>query len=364
MSFTVRVRNFQSIEDATLLVDGLTVITGTNNTGKSAFFRALRGVFTNTKGHGFVRNGTSHCTVDVDFNDGQVQWEKGPKANRYKVGPLVLSKVGHGAPPEVQALGVRSLPVAGQEIWPQIAPQISGVQFLLDQPAPVLAESLADVERVNHLNRALRACEADRKQARSDLKAHEELLQSLTVQNQQFDNLDQDLAVYTDLEREHGELTLLRAEIMGLESLSQRLQVNRKVLASLDGLEQIVLPSDEDMGQLGRLHQAVVVVTEISQRLSKARETSQRYGDGGLLESLHLDIQRVVNPIRDLEEIVSQAKHLEQMRQRIHLQQEEIQKCDHLHEAVRQTHGSAVDAVKQALGAFTECPTCGGDFHG
>ena len=41
MPLKVRVRNFQSIEDATLVIDGLTVVTGTNNAGKSAFSTLL-----------------------------------------------------------------------------------------------------------------------------------------------------------------------------------------------------------------------------------------------------------------------------------------------------------------------------------
>ena len=43
MAVTARVQNFQSVEDATIVIDGLTVITGTNNSGKTAVMRAIRG---------------------------------------------------------------------------------------------------------------------------------------------------------------------------------------------------------------------------------------------------------------------------------------------------------------------------------
>ena len=74
----VRIQNFQSIEDLTLEIDKLTVITGSNNTGKSAIVRAIRGVFQNTRGTSFIRHGKPKSTVTITFADGQtVVWEKG-----------------------------------------------------------------------------------------------------------------------------------------------------------------------------------------------------------------------------------------------------------------------------------------------
>ena len=172
MPFKVRVRNFQSIEDAELVIDNLTVVTGTNNAGKSAFFRALRGALTNARGSGFVRHGKSHCTVDIeDLASGRkLTWEKGSKVNRYVVDGESLDRVGHGVPPEARIFGVESVGAGNSELWPQIAPQITGVSFLLHEPGSVIAEAVADVERVNQLSRALKACESDRRSARNDLK--------------------------------------------------------------------------------------------------------------------------------------------------------------------------------------------------
>lgn len=407
MPLTVRVRNFQSIEDATLVVDGLTVITGTNNTGKSAFFRALRGAFTNTQGHGFVRNGASHCTVDVNFHDAHLQWEKGPKANRYKVGSLVLSKVGHGPPAEVEALGVKALTVAGRDVWPQIAPQISGVQFLLDQPAPILAEALADVERVNHINRALRLCETDRKQAKSDLKAHQEMHQSLLAQQQAFSKLDDDLATLAVLETEHAELavlrerileleplqqrlhtshsvllalqglevvvlpsleevaelTELRTQILSLESLQQRLQSSRATLATLQGLELVDLPTEKDSAQLHKYHQAMALVTDLSSRLAKAKEDARKYEDGGSLERIQQELQMFALPVEELKGVVAKANELAKQQQSIRQHRDELRLCNQLLETTKETHQQAQDVVTQALGTFSECPTCGGNFQ-
>lgn len=364
MPFDVRVRNFQSVEDATIRVDGLTVLTGTNNTGKSAFFRALRGVFTNTRGHSFVRHGAPHCTVDVTFDDGSVQWEKGANGiNQYKVGPLHLKKVGLGPPAEVSAFGIRAVKVGEEQIWPQIAPQLSGVQFLLDQPAPVLAEALADVERVNQINRALRASEGDRKQARSDLRANEELLQALQVQVQRFADLDQDLTLLAEIEREHVELTRLQQQIHELEALRQRLQASRAVLQALSGIEKVELPSDEDVGQLRRLHQALVALAELSQRLTKARENARRHEDGGRLERVKQELLEAQEPLRELEQTAGQVRLLEGQKTKLRQLRDEMDRAGREIAGSQAEHQKAQESVRTALGAFSECPTCGGKFR-
>ncbi len=78
MAVTARIQNFQSIEDATIVIDGLTVITGTNNSGKTSVMRAIRGVFTNATAGPLVRHGCAHLSVTLTFDDGtSVLWEKG-----------------------------------------------------------------------------------------------------------------------------------------------------------------------------------------------------------------------------------------------------------------------------------------------
>lgn len=170
--FNVRVRNFQSIRDAHVEVSGFTVVTGSNNAGKSALVRAIRGAFTNPRGHAYVRHGAEAARVDLSFSDGQtLTWEKGPRDNRYTLNGKILEKVGAGVPPEVSRLRVEPLEAAGREIWPQFAPQFTGQVFLLDEPGSVLAEAVADVSRVGVLNEALRLAQSDRRTVALEIKA-------------------------------------------------------------------------------------------------------------------------------------------------------------------------------------------------
>ena len=65
----VTVENFQSIKRAEIDVDGFTVITGPNNSGKTALMRAIRGAFQNAPGSAFIRHGEKECRVEVDLGD-------------------------------------------------------------------------------------------------------------------------------------------------------------------------------------------------------------------------------------------------------------------------------------------------------
>ena len=134
MAVRIRVRNFQSIEDAEVEVSGLTVVTGQNNSGKTALMRAVRGVFENSGGDAFVRHGTDALAVHLDFGDADVTWTKGPKVKpTYIVGGKTINP-GRSVPDEVTSLGVAPVQAGSGEAWPQIAPQFTGQVFLLDLP--------------------------------------------------------------------------------------------------------------------------------------------------------------------------------------------------------------------------------------
>jgi chromosome segregation ATPase len=197
----VRIQNFQSIEDAELEIDGFTVITGPNNSGKSAVMRAVRGVFTNAPAGPLVRHGAKHLSVGIAFPDGNtVLWEKGGKLNRYTLNGKELNGVGRGVPPEVAALGVSEIKAASDRVWPQIAEQFTGSLFLVNRPGSVIAEALSDVDRVGTLTEALRLSESDRRSGASELKVRRQDLQAQRDQAALYEGLDDVLTTVSNLE--------------------------------------------------------------------------------------------------------------------------------------------------------------------
>lgn len=281
MPIRVRVRNFQSIEDAAIEIDGLTVVTGTNNAGKSAFFRAIRGVFTNARGSDFVRYGAKHCIVDLHFDDGRkLTWKKGSDGtNDYVIDGKTFPKVGHGVPPEVREFGVAPVPVGNTELWPQIAQQVTGVSFLLHETGSVIAEAVADVDRVNQLTRAQKACESDRRAAKASLKVRRKDLTSHNERRETFAGLDEAVEQLRGVEKRHAKAQKVAKATANLVKLGERHGRARQAVEALEGLDEArdSLPAPE------RLREA----QDASEGLAAAQGLRERHGGAtGAVEAL------------------------------------------------------------------------------
>lgn len=247
MTVKIRVRDFQSIEDAEIEVSGLTVITGQNNTGKSAMLRAVHGVFTNARGTKYVRHGRDQCSVTVTFGDGRsVTWEKGEKVNRYTVDGKVLDKVGSGVPVEVESFGVVPITASGRELWPQFAPQFTGQVFLLDQPGSVLAESVADVSRVGVLNEALRNTQSDKRALSSELKVRLGDVVRYEAQEASYAGLDTVEALAQEAEILHRQVADTQRQLEGVITLRDAITARTQTLLDLRPVEGVAVPGGVD----------------------------------------------------------------------------------------------------------------------
>lgn len=248
----VRVQNCQSIRDASIVVDGFTVVTGQNNSGKTAFMRACRGVFTNAPAGALVRHGESHLTVTMEFENGDVLvWEKGPKVNRYTLNSKTYEQGGRGAaaiPDEIRALGVYGVSLSNKDVvWPQFATQFSGGQFsgpvfLLDKPGSVMAEVIADVERVGKLSTALKAAESDRRAAASELKIRREDERKTSAELVSYDNLPEAVSMVDSVESTLALCDKTGMEIVALTNVFRALLAAQAEVAGLKSIGEYQLP--------------------------------------------------------------------------------------------------------------------------
>ena len=193
MTVKIEIKNFQSIEHAELEIDGLTVLTGTNNAGKTAVVRAFNAVFTNPSlSENIVRVGASMAEVNLDFGDAKIGWakgkEKGKSINRYKIDDRVYDNVDRGAIEEVFEYGVRSVECGKEEFWPQIALQQDPVSFLLGRSGSLVAEAVvSDIERVATLNTILSLAEKDKREVKAEIKIRTEDLKQAESKLAEFD---------------------------------------------------------------------------------------------------------------------------------------------------------------------------------
>ena len=141
------------------LAPGLNVLTGPNNTGKSAVVEALRCLAANPAPRHVIRHGASEARVTLELDDGTaVTWVRRPKYALYEVRrpgveePEVYAKFGRAVPEDVQRL-LRLGPVrldGDVSVDVHIGNQREPV-FLLNEPGTVVAGFFAASTEAAHL---------------------------------------------------------------------------------------------------------------------------------------------------------------------------------------------------------------------
>lgn len=272
MPVRVRVRNFQSIEDAEVVVDRFTAVTGANNSGKTATMRAIQGVFSNPGGDAYVRHGKEKLSVELDFGDGQtVVWEKGPKVKpTYKVKGKTLHP-GRGVPDEVAELGVQPITVGSMQVWPQVAPQFTGQVFLLDLPGSNVAEAVADVERVGKLTQALRLAESDKRGAAAELKVRKKDAERLQDDVRAYAGLDAVGDAVAAVEKLLAEACQAARELGVAEDAQRRLRDAGASILRYEGVREVPVPPPETAQKAARARSAIRDAEALRARLVPAR---------------------------------------------------------------------------------------------
>lgn len=351
----VKVENFQSIKDAEIEVDGFTVITGANNSGKTALIRALRGAFQNTAGNTFVRHGEDNCRVEVDLGDASFAWEKGKKKPTYEIGSKTLHP-GKERCQEVLDLGVRSISAGGREIWPQIANQFSGQVFLVDQPGSVLAEAVADVERVGKLNRALKSAEKDRRSATSELKVRKKDLKQFEEDFELFNGVDDVEDMVAACEALSAKIDKIESWKTGLSQLRDRYNSASEVVNSLSGIREDFADFDstDTVGDLSDLLKEIKELKTLRSKWETSRnDLTQAKEAVDSLEDLDLPA------MAGLEKLAKAISTFSVLRSKLVEGKDQVATLtSDIKDGVKELK-VLDEQIKDTLGEIGECPMCG-----
>ena len=353
MPLNVHVKNFQSIADAEVEVKGFTVVTGSNNSGKTALMRAIRGVFQNTSGHRFVRHGEDKCEVTLSDDKHTVTWEKGKKQKpKYTIDGKELYP-GREVPTELECMGVSPIRCNGAEIWPQLAPQFQQI-FLLDENGSAIAEALADVERVGKLNRALKRANTDRKQTSGELKVRNKDKVQYENDLLVFAGLDDVISHFETIEEAHKKLEADKEEIEQLQTLLAQYNDAQTELEDLNGVQNIEMPSRQDIIDIATQAKEC---KEIAQLITEYNEAHAELADlEGGIEAIELPTKESILSINE------QRKEIQEL---MGIQDEYADAQDSLASIETEIadneaqYAQAVAEVKALLKEAKICPTCG-----
>jgi len=129
-------RNFQAWQEFSLDISGLTVITGPSDKGKSAIFRALRGIFYNELPEAFIRDGQDSMLLAMEI-DGHhiVAKRKKESSSAYTIDGKEFVKLAGKRPDDLKAIGINEIRIGDTKLDPIFACQ-NDTQFLIQGVSP------------------------------------------------------------------------------------------------------------------------------------------------------------------------------------------------------------------------------------
>lgn len=195
----IRLQNFQDHEDSTIdFTNGINLIVGSSDAGKSAILRAINFVFhNNLKGDSFIRHGSKECRVSILFSDGvEITRVKGEDVNSYlfkdsEGNNHSYPKIGTTVPDEIKKqLGNPPLDDKKRPI--SYADQMSNL-FLVDLSPTDLPRTLSELTGIQNLQTAAEVLSKNARSFDRSIKEKNDKIASLTTKLDEYSYVDKDL---------------------------------------------------------------------------------------------------------------------------------------------------------------------------
>ena len=216
--------------------------------------------------------------VGIDFGDDHsVVFKKGKTKPTYVIDGGNPLNPGGSVPAELAGVGVYPLEVGGDKLWPQIATQFpdgrfSGAIFLLNKPGRVMAEVVADVERVGRLSKAMKLCEADRRAAVSKLKVRRKDKGKIEAELTEFLGLDTVVETMSTVEENLAEAAQVQVQERELAALEVRHHTRAEEVRELRGVEGVPVPEPETFEEVADVAADVKALSGLAARHTGARD--------------------------------------------------------------------------------------------
>lgn len=295
------VENFQSHKKTMVEFEqGLNVIVGPSDFGKSALVRALRWVFYNEpRGANFIRAGARVCQVQVEMDDGCVvtRLRSTTGKNQYLLqrcgeDELVFEGFGNEIPVEImQATGIRKIVVDERyKAELNLGAQLEA-PFLLAENGAIKAKVIGQLGGVHILDWAQRSVNTELRRLGEQEKRRRDELEGLAEALKFYAHLPQLQERIRQIEALVHQVEEAAGKIEGLTALKSEWQEN---LAAVKRVEQVLTA-------LGRLDEA-------ERACRRLAECSVEYGN---LLSLHMEIGQANHLLAKAGEILSALNRLE-----------------------------------------------------
>ncbi|WP_100404416.1 AAA family ATPase [Bacillus solitudinis] len=251
---SVRLENFQSHLDTHLdLHDGLNVLVGQSDSGKTAVLRGIRWVLFNLpRGTDFIKVGADFVRVSITFShETTIIRERTSSKNRYIIrkpdqDDLILEGFGTHVPEEViRAHGMNSLRIdRDHELFLHISQQLDG-PFLLEQTGSLRAKTIGRISGAHYLDMAIRDTSKDISQLQQRVKLDEQEITELSDQLQPFQMLTSSKEKLDVVQQKLEQLTFKKDRLSKLKEKSETAQSIERNFRRTDQIIRYVQPLEE-----------------------------------------------------------------------------------------------------------------------
>lgn len=244
---SVRLYNFQNHRDNVFyLADGLNILTGSNDNGKSAIARGLDFALNNNKSGDIVRYNQKECFVEINFLDGSTLKRYAAPDNRvefkYKddLKPTVYKSFGNKLPDEVKKF--LGFPPISNELGPLNYSNQNNKNFLIDQSPAHIPYIISDLVGVADLETASKNLFSDVDRYSKDVAKIEKEIDNLETELEKYKDLDQDIEKHNQLKEIIEEIDSTQKEIDDINRAIN--DVNNIILRIRKAKKELKLNSD------------------------------------------------------------------------------------------------------------------------
>ncbi len=202
------------------LADGLTVLVGPNNIGKSTVAVALKILARNTNSNFVMQHEQKECSVSVHTSEGHtIQWIK-RKSPSYVINGQAKDRLGRGGtPPELdETLRLAPVEFEDKDFEPHFGDQKSPI-FLINRPPSQIAQFFSTTSDAEKLVAMQRLHQKHRSESQSQAKLLTQQNESVQLTIQTLECIPKLELEFKSLEREAISIESLCNEIANLDRL-------------------------------------------------------------------------------------------------------------------------------------------------
>lgn len=245
---SVQIRNFQSLSSVDVDLAPFTVFVGPSSSGKSAFFRAMKTLAENQRGHAFISHGEKVCAISGDFGYGKVTLTRGKTTadNSYEI--LLpdgkqdkWTKMAGTTPEEIsqfmQIESKNSINMVGQFDTP----------YLLSSPASEVARVLGDLTNVRVVFEAAGEANRRKKSTSGVLKTRQGDLETAQEKIESFSGLEAQVKAIESAEESLNRLQKTEADKLRLGILNHGIEEANEIAFYAEKILAYDIPNAEEL---------------------------------------------------------------------------------------------------------------------